>query len=172
MTLLPALLSLALVKPQTGLPIILTNLTWRRALGCIVFLGATLVVDRTWPLRWLPQIQRYDSYIPLFALPVGMLLPLALIRWRQKRAQFLFAMALVPQRGIYDLLSLWSLLETPRQLIILNGLSWVLYGLVVVGIPIPFPILSVTLMYLPFLVIVLRVSIANAIQSWSVPKRE
>lgn len=101
-----------------------------------------------------------------------MLLPLALIRWRQKRAQFLFAMALVPQRGIYDLLSLWSLLETPRQLIILNGLSWVLYGLVVVGIPIPFPILSVTLMYLPFLVIVLRVSIANAIQSWSVPKRE
>lgn len=165
--LLPGLLPLALVKPQTGLPIILTNLTWQRVMGCAFFFLCTLIVDTTWPIRWLPQIQSYDGYIPLLALPVGLLLLLALIRWRQKNAQFLLAMAIVPQRGIYDLLSLWSLLETPKQLIVVNVLSWLLYALVAMEVPFPFPILSVILIYLPFLAIVIRLPVAKAIQSWN-----
>ncbi len=169
--LLPALLPLALVKPQIGLPVVLTNMTWRRVVGCGLFLVGTLVVDLTWPRRWLAQLGSYDGYVPLLALPVGLFLLLAIVRWREKSAQFLLLMAIVPQRGIYDLLSLWSLLETPKQLIIVNGFSWLLYGLVVIGIPIPFPILSVTLIYLPVLGIILRAPIAKAIRSWNLPNR-
>jgi hypothetical protein len=165
--LLPALLPLAFVKPQTGLPVILTNMTWRRVVACGLFLAATLAVDMSWPLRWLAQIGSYDGYIPLLAFPVGMLLLLAIARWREKSAQFLLLMAIVPQRGIYDLLSLWSLLETPKQLIIVNGLSWLLYIMVITEMPIPFPILSVLLIYLPILAIILHISITKVIEIWN-----
>jgi hypothetical protein len=165
--LLPALLPLALVKPQNGLPVILTNMTWRRVVGCGLFLAATLAVDLTWPRRWLAQLGSYDGYIPLLAFPIGIFLLLALIRWREKSAQFLLLMAIVPQRGIYDLLSLWSLIETPKQLIILNGLSWLLYGLVIMSIPIPFPVLSVSLIYLPLLAIILPISRVNVFRAWN-----
>ncbi len=40
-------------------------------------------------------------------------------------------MALIPQRGLYDLLPLWYLVDTRRQLLVLNGLSWLMMGLTV-----------------------------------------
>ncbi|GAB4200215.1 MAG: hypothetical protein OHK0022_21100 [Roseiflexaceae bacterium] len=162
--LLPGLLPLAMVKPQTGLPVILTNLTWRRALACAAFLLLTFVLDPTWPLRWLPQTQTYNGYVPLLALPVGLLLPLVLIRWREKHAQFLFLMSIVPQRGLYDLLSLWSVVENRRQLVVLNLLSWALFGLAFFFPQLPFPVLSVTLIHLPLVLYTLREPIGNAIQ--------
>jgi len=94
----------------------------------------------------------------VLALPLGLLLLLASMRWHEKKSQFLLFMSIVPQRGIYDLLSLWSLLETPKQIIILNILSWLLYALARLGVAISFPILCVALIYLPFLFIVLGLS--------------
>ena len=43
---------------------------------------------------------------------------------------FFLLMALMPQRGLYDLLPLWYLVDTRRQLLILNGLSWLMLALV------------------------------------------
>jgi hypothetical protein len=164
-TFLPACLPLALIKPQTGLPVILTNLTWRRGLACALFLGLTLIVDPTWPLRWLPHTRAYNGYIPVLAFPVGLLLLFTLLRWRDKCGRFLFLMAIVPQREIYDLLSLWSVLETPKQVMLLNILSWLLYGLVWLKAPLAFPLLSVGLIYLPLLALVLRIPMTKPVQS-------
>ena len=100
------------------------------------------------------------------ALPVSLPLLLALSRWRHQPAQFLLLMAIVPQRGIYDLLSLWSLLKTPKQLLALNGLSWLLYALVNLGSPVPFPILSVTVIYLPCLFLIMRDPITHRMREY------
>jgi hypothetical protein len=124
--LFPALLPLTLVKPHVGAPIALTRLTLRRLLGCIVFAGVSLLIDPTWPWRWLTQTVDYTGFIPLLT-PPGMLLLLALLRWRHPDARFLLLMAAVPQRAFYDQLLLWLLPQTVREMLVMIGLSWSAY---------------------------------------------
>ena len=151
---MPGLLPLALVKPHTGLAVILTNLTRRRALGLAAFLLLSLAVYPTWPLRWLTQARSYDGYIPLLAMPLGLLVLLAMVRWREKRAWFYLLTAAVPQRGLYDPLALGWLAGNPRQMLFLAAMSWSAFlpGLGWLTRYIPPFLLSV---YLPALVLVL-----------------
>lgn len=123
--LLPWLLPLALVKPQIAIPVVLTRLTWRRALACALFVALTFAVDPTWPLRWWPTTGTYTGYIPLLVLPLGPLLLLALTRWRQEPARFLFLMAAVPQRASYDQTALWLIPQTPGEMLALSVWSWI-----------------------------------------------
>jgi hypothetical protein len=122
--LLPSLLPLALLKPQIGLPVILTNLTWRRAAACAAFLLLTFLIFPLWPLSWWGRSSLYDGVIPLLALPLGPLMALALLRWRERDAWFLFLYACVPQRFIYDLTPLFLLPGTLRRMLLLCILSW------------------------------------------------
>lgn len=159
---LPALLPLLLIKPHIGLPVLLTNLTRRRAIGCVVFVAVSLMVSPAWPLRWLAQVGSFDGFVPaLTVLPVGLILLAAAVRWRSPRARFFLLMVLVPQRGFYDLLPLWFLVETRRQLLMLNGLSWLMLGLVALanqhGVAMEaIRVTSLGLVYVPLLVTVLR----------------
>lgn len=157
--LLPSLLPLALVKPQLGLPILLTNLTPRRAIACALFALATLIPDHLWLFKWWPQAQTYDGVIPLLALPLGPLLLLALIRYRDRRALFLFFMAAVPQRGYYDLLPLWTLYDTPRKMLIITAITWAAYALTTwlrTLVAIPHAYVLVIAFYIPSLLLVLQ----------------
>ena len=124
--LFPALLPLTLIKPHIGLPVALTRLTWRRALGCAAFGAFSLVLDPTWPWRWLAQTSDYTGFIPLLVLP-GPLLLLGLLRWRQGGTRLLLLMALVPQRIYYDQLVLWLLPRSARELLILSAASWLAF---------------------------------------------
>ena len=160
---LPGLLPLTLIKPHLGLPVLATNLTRRRVIGCLVFIAITFAIDPTWPWRWLRLTAAFDGFIPVLSMsPAGLLLLLAAIRWRSKDARFYVLMALMPQRGLYDLLPLWYLVETRRQLLILNGLSWLMFGLVSLaflrGLSPEVTIIatSVGLIYTPLLVTVMR----------------
>lgn len=154
MVLLPNLLPLALVKPQLGLPVILTHLTKRRAVACILFLVLTLAVYPAWPLNWLASARHYDGWIPLLALPLGPLLLFSLVRWRDPRNRFLLLSAAMPQRGIYDALALWSLPQTKKEMLWLTGLSWIGVAVEWLGNSMPFPPLAaVACVYLPLLVI-------------------
>lgn len=128
---LPGLLPLTLTKPHLGLPVLATHLTRRRAMGCMAFLAVTFAIDPTWPARWLPLTGAFDGFIPALTVwPAGLVLLAAAVRWRTKEARFFLLMALMPQRGLYDLLPLWYLVDTRRQLLILNGLSWLMLALV------------------------------------------
>jgi hypothetical protein len=156
--LLPSLLPLALVKPQLGIPIILTNLTKNRIIGCVLFIVVTLVIDPTWPFRWWRQVQGFDGYIPLLTIPFGPLLILSLLRWREKSARFFLFMSLVPQRWIYDLLPLWLLVRNPAQSLALTTLSW--FGLLLVWPYRPeiinvYPLVNILFVYLPLLAILI-----------------
>ncbi|NJN65953.1 MAG: hypothetical protein HC884_04175 [Chloroflexaceae bacterium] len=134
----PALLPLALAKPHVGLPVFLMRFTLFRALMGAIFVLLTLLIDPSWPLRWLPQTRSYGGYIPLLVFPIGLVLLAALWRWRHEQARFLLLMSLVPQRGFYDALLLWYLPRTPGQMVGLTLASWIGYAAVGGGVSIPF----------------------------------
>lgn len=121
--LLPACLPLTLVKPHVGLPIAITHVTRWRALGCALFLGITLVVDPTWPFRWLPLTRTHDGFIPFLTLP-GIGLLLGLWHWRDRDMRYVLMCALVPQKAWYDALVLAAVLRTPQELRVWTICSW------------------------------------------------
>lgn len=167
--LLPGLLPLTLIKPQIGFPVALLRITWRRALGCVGFLALSLAIDPTWPLRWLPQTRSYDGFIPLLLFPLGPLLLLALLRWRDERARLLFLMACMPQRGWYDLTLLWLIPQDPRELVLLLTVGWLGYGLCWFVSP---RIAITGLVYLIALALVLQPVFSALWRAWFAPRTE
>ena len=158
--LLPSLLPLALVKPQTGIPVILTNLTLRRALGCLVFLALTFIVYPRWPWVWWQSGRNYDGVVPLLLLPFGPLVSLALLRPRSREAWTLFLFACIPQRSLYDLMPLMLLPSTRWQNVIIVTLSWLpVVAILRAGQDNNSVSLSILFIYLPLLVMQLTHSL-------------
>lgn len=131
--LVPVLLPIAMVKPQLGLPIILTHLTVRRGLACVAFGALTLAIDPNWPGKWwLQAVTTYDGFIPVRVWPygsllLGLLVFVVLVDRRDWRAPFLLLSAFMPQRGFYDALPLGTVARTAPQLLAWSALSWVGY---------------------------------------------
>ena len=119
----PVLLPLTMAKPHIGFPIAVTNLTRRGVLMCALFALLSLAVMPTWPLRWLGQIGEYRRFVPLLTWP-GLLLPLALIRYRDKDARLLLLAALIPQRWAYDAFILWLIPKKWPEILPVSLLSW------------------------------------------------
>lgn len=142
----PSLMPLTLCKPTLGAAVALPRLTWRRVLATVALGLLTLLIQPNWPLRWLAQTQSYGGFVPLLTLP-GLLLPLALLRWRTSAAQTLLVLALAPQRLWYDQLLVFLVPETPRSLAILVAGSWLGYMLTSFG----GPAAVVACLYLPAL---------------------
>ncbi len=122
---LPFLLPVTLVKPQLGVPVALTHPTRRGLLACAAVLLLSLLLSPRWPWLWLASIHDYVRFIPLFVLP-GPLLALALLRYRDRDAQLLLLMAIMPQRWFYDALTLWLIPKTRREILGTAALSWIL----------------------------------------------
>ena len=120
---IPALLPLTLVKPQTGLPVALTHLTWRGVVLTIVVFLLSLLISPTWPLRWLSQLGGYEFFVPLLVLP-GPLLVFALARRRDPDSHLLLLTALIPQRWFYDTFILWLIPKTRKEILATAAVSW------------------------------------------------
>ena len=154
--LLPLALPVTVVKPQLGWPILLTHSTKRGLVACGLLLAASMLVMPRWPWLWVSHFQKYEHFVPLLVLP-GPLLALALFHWRERDARFLFLMAITPQRWFYDMLVLWLIPKSRREIVGTVGLSWV------VGIwrwyhnPHTYPQIGrwmILFMYLPMLAII------------------
>ena len=155
--LLPALLPLVLIKPQIGIPVVLTNLTWKRVIACAAFVTLTFLVYPGWLLAWYGRSSHYDGAIPLLTLPFGPLLLLLLLKWKDRDALFLFLMACVPQRTLMDVVPLFLLPKTTRSLAVVCLLSWVPAPVFILNPAAIFPKgvmpLTVGFIYLPMLVL-------------------
>ncbi len=119
----PLLLPVTMAKPQLGLPVALTRLSWRGILACAAVALLTLVALPRWPLLWLGQLKNYEHFIPLLVLP-GPLLALALWRHRDKDAWFLVLTAMMPQRWFFDAFTLWLIPKSRREILFTAALSW------------------------------------------------
>ncbi len=124
--LLPGFLPIVLVKPQLGLVLLAVGKWNGRILAATcIFALLSLLMYPGWPLDWLRHgdLSSYDGRIPLLTGP-GVLLLLAGLRWRDKRARLLLAMALVPQRLWYDQLLLFLIPRSFGEQGLLVAFSW------------------------------------------------
>ena len=120
----PLLLPVTLVKPQIGLPVLVTHATRRGLLACAGLVVLSLILMPKWPLLWLFQMGQYQHYIALLVVP-GPLLLLALFRYKDRDALFLFLYAVMPQRWFYDSFVLWLIPKTRRSILATVVCSWV-----------------------------------------------
>lgn len=119
----PLLLPVTMAKPQIGLPVFLTRLSWRGLLACVVVALLSIAVMPNWPLLWLRQTGNYEHFIPLIVLP-GPLLLLALLKYRDRDAWLLLLAALMPQRWFFDSFILWLIPRSRRQIVWTAFISW------------------------------------------------
>ena len=102
-TFLPAVGFLTTLKPNIGLPLLLYRPTWKAVVGSAVFVAITLAVFPRWPLGWLDSI-RHDAQVGSHAIPMlqlgGVLLALAVLRWRRPAGRLLLAMSIIPAAAL------------------------------------------------------------------------
>jgi hypothetical protein len=128
-------LPMILIKPQLALPFTLIKRPNRFGLILtFLLLIVSLIIYPSWPFESLKSlhIQNYSGFQPLFLLPFGPLIVLALIRYREKRAWLLVLMALMPQRVVYDQLGVLLVAGNRKQLIFLVLCSWITLPAVVI----------------------------------------
>ena len=119
----PLLLPVTLAKPQIGLPVAITHLTWRGIVACLVLVAVTLILRPSWPALWFRQLGYYQNFIPLAVFP-GPLLLLALFRREDRDSYLLLTSALMPQRWFYDAFILWLIPKNRREILATSVLSW------------------------------------------------
>jgi hypothetical protein len=120
---LPPLLPATLAKPQLGLPVLLTRATRWGLLVCAVVMGLSFLILPRWPWLWAGNFHLYARFIPLLVWP-GPALALALLRYRERDARLLLLMAVVPQRWFYDMLILWLIPKSRREILATVFFSW------------------------------------------------
>jgi hypothetical protein len=132
--LLPVLSGVFAAKPTLGAALWLARPSrLGLALGAGVLL-VSLAVLPFWPLDWIANVRRGSHHQPpLLLLPIGPLLLLALLRWREERARLLLLMACVPQIfWFYDSLPLALVARSRRERLLLVFCSWA--GLLAIGL--------------------------------------
>jgi hypothetical protein len=123
-------------------------------------------------LVWLEQISTYQGIIPpLFVLPLGPLILLALLRYQDRRTWLYLLLAAMPQRVLYDQLALLLIAGSRREMLILVFCSWIsLPALLIFGgwnnLPGGWPLWILLTLYLPTLGIILAPTLFNWIKQW------
>src|SRR5215469_10837350 len=95
----PLLLPATLAKPQVGVPVALTHLSWRGVIACAVWCGASLAVMPHWPILWIKQFGNYQHF-------------------------FLLLAAAMPARWFFDAFILWLIPKSRKEILLTAALSW------------------------------------------------
>jgi hypothetical protein len=173
--LLPALGVFGAVKPNLGLGILATTLSWRNALLMLGFAAGSLLIMPDWPAKWLDALENSIFHFSPLRTPVGFLTLFSLLRWRRPEARLLFVMGIVPQSPfVYDAMPLFLVARTRFQtyaLVIGSDIALAVYALAR-GLDRPAYLhlngLAVVLtMYLPALFLVLRRPNEGALPGWA-----
>jgi len=161
--LLPPLQVLWAVKPTTGLTLFAAYPNWRTVVGGLVLLILAFLAWPHWLDGWLAAA-RIAPHRPAILRPGGVLLVLALLRWRLPEGRQLAVLALMPlSPHLYEALQLMLVARSRRELLVLAVCGTI--GLAAGAItphavgpdhgPIPWAVVLLT-GYLPALAVVLK----------------
>jgi hypothetical protein len=163
----PGCVALYMVKPNEGLALA-AGLTTRRAtrVGALVAalcVAASVLLWPTWIVEWLQALQRAEHFGAPLQRPGGLLVLVALLRWRRAEARMLVALLCIPQTMLlYSVLGLFLVPATLIEMTLLAILSWGAFA-VQMEHSTSFPVLTahtgtamVWCLYLPCAVMVLR----------------
>lgn len=101
-------------KPTVGLALFLAYPSRRAAAFAIGLLTVSLVIEPGWPFLWLAALKG-QAYLPPVLRPGGILLLLALFRYREPEGRLIAALACVPQSAmLYESLPLFLIPKTRR----------------------------------------------------------
>ena len=136
-------------------------------MGGAALVGVSLAVQPAWPVEWLRIVRSAPHFVAPITRPGGILVLLALLRWRRPEARLLVALACVPQTAAtYEALPLFLVPQGVAQTIALSVLTHAMWHmrLWLEGHKFPsFAIyvdtsarLSIALLYLSCLLMVLR----------------
>ncbi len=107
-SLVPALGFLLAVKPNTSAPLWVARPSAMALWGVGAFLILSLWVLPSWPQDWWTALQQDATQaLPPILRPFGLVLLLAVLRWRLPEGRLLLAIAFIPQNILpYELVSL------------------------------------------------------------------
>lgn len=122
---LPTLSWLWVAKPSVGLAFFVGYPHRRAVVGGLLLVGLAFLVRPGWLGDWLGALRENVHTAPIMR-PGGVVLLLALLRWRRPEARVLAALACVPQTIVlYEGLPLFLIPRTRRQGYCLAVLSYV-----------------------------------------------
>jgi hypothetical protein len=161
---------LVLCKPNLGLAVLAYHPSVRRLTIVAVFGIATLLVDPGWIFRWREATASMSYYVPpvLIWQAGGPLLLLSALRWKLPEGRLLLALTLIPHNLLfYDQLLLFLVCRRGRETMALVLLGWfggmlcayfypTFGGAETAAIQANYRVPVVALLYLPALVMVLR----------------
>ena len=166
---LPWMAAVVCLKPSNGLPVLIVQK--RRAviaasIVTAVLLAIAFAIDPGWPRRWLSTVSGSWEFVSPVARLGGFLLLLALLRWRQREARFLFVLSLVPAvSSWYEALLPMLVARTKRETQFLSLTSSIGY-LLLIPLALSSPTsevstftvgrMMIAFCYLPALLVVLR----------------
>jgi hypothetical protein len=164
--LVPSLGLILAAKPTVGLALWLSRPTARAVMSAAAITLISVLLWPTWPVTWLRTVQDASHFTAPVQRPGGVLLLLALLRWRTPQGRLLAAWALIPRtESMYDLLPLFLVADSAASAgLFVVGTVLALLGLAILAPPVPdffarlssnWPILFACV-YLPALLIVLR----------------
>ncbi|HEY9507427.1 MAG TPA: hypothetical protein VIQ27_15765 [Gemmatimonadales bacterium] len=120
----PALAWVWPAKPTVGAALFAAFPSRRALFGGAVVVALSLLVFPAWPGRWMEALRLSNHVAPVMRSG-GLLLLLALIRWRQPEARLLAVLACAPQTiGLYETLPLFLIPRTRWQGYALAVLSY------------------------------------------------
>ena len=164
-TMIPWLGVLYACKPSVGLAYLIAYPSRIGLAAASALTLVTLTIWPWWPGEWLAELGTVTHMSAPVMRPGGVLLLLALLRWRRPEARLLAALACIPQTPVlYEALPLFLIVSTLKEGIAMAILTVIAARVTIaLGIGLEYDAwmtlsgrLMLWLVYLPFLALVLR----------------
>lgn len=136
----PSAVLFLVAKPNMAVAFVAAISNWRQLQRVIIVLvvvaGISMIVRPGWPREWQSALQEMSFIVAPIMRPGGWLCALALLKWRRPEARLFLALMCVPQTpSLYDLLPLFVVTTTVRQVSVLALLTHVLFLYIVMSGP-------------------------------------
>lgn len=150
-------------KPTMGFALWVAYPDWWTVLGGLGLLAISFVLQPDWVHHWMAAVSHLH-HTPNLLRPGGVLLLLALLRWRRPEGRLLAALCLIPQTtALYEVLPLGLVAQNRIQAAGFAVLTVLAHLLYLAGPQGPWPVgaeyqwwVMLLLIYLPALAVILR----------------